>query len=70
MPSYIVTAPDGKEYDVDAPEGATGEQALEYLNPSGNPHKPKKNSLLVRLGMLLKILQRQGLKVFLVQTKR
>ncbi len=31
MPSYIVTAPDGKEYDVDAPEGATEEQALEYF---------------------------------------
>jgi len=31
MPSYIVTAPDGKEYDVDAPEGATEEQALDYF---------------------------------------
>ena len=37
MPSYIVTAPDGKEYDVDTPEGATGEQALEYFKSQWQP---------------------------------
>lgn len=31
MPTYIVTSPDGKEYEVDAPEGATQEQALDYF---------------------------------------
>jgi hypothetical protein len=36
MPSYIVTAPDGKEYDVDAPEGATEEQALDYFKSQWN----------------------------------
>jgi hypothetical protein len=40
MPSYIVTAPDGKEYDVDAPEGATEEQALDYFKSQwGNQQK-------------------------------
>ena len=31
MATYIATAPDGKEYEIDAPEGATQEQALDYL---------------------------------------
>lgn len=30
MPVYTITAPDGKEYDVTAPEGATQEQVLAY----------------------------------------
>lgn len=30
MPSYVITAPDGKEYEITAPEGATQEQVLEY----------------------------------------
>lgn len=31
MPKFVVTAPDGKEYEVDAPEGATEQQVLEYV---------------------------------------
>jgi hypothetical protein len=31
MPTYVVSAPDGKEYEVDAPEGATQDQALAYF---------------------------------------
>jgi hypothetical protein len=31
MAPYIATAPDGKEYEIDAPEGATQEQALDYF---------------------------------------
>lgn len=31
MPTFEVTAPDGKTYDVQAPEGATQEQALEHF---------------------------------------
>lgn len=30
MAKFIVTAPDGKEYEITAPEGATQEQVLEY----------------------------------------
>ena len=49
MPSYIVTAPDGKEYDVDTPEGATGEQALEYFKSQWQPHKKIAVSLVTTL---------------------
>ena len=31
MATYIATAPDGKEYEIDAPQGATQEQTLEYF---------------------------------------
>ena len=31
MPKYEVTGPDGKRYEVDAPEGATGEDAMAYI---------------------------------------
>jgi hypothetical protein len=31
MATYIATAPDGKEYEIDAPEGATQAQALDYF---------------------------------------
>jgi hypothetical protein len=31
MPIFTVTAPNGKTYDVTAPEGATGEQAIAYV---------------------------------------
>jgi hypothetical protein len=31
MATYIATAPDGKEYEIDAPQGATQEQALDYF---------------------------------------
>lgn len=31
MPTYVVTGPDGKEYEVDGPEGSTPEQALQQV---------------------------------------
>lgn len=31
MPTYVITAPNGKEYEIDAPQGATQEQALSYF---------------------------------------
>lgn len=34
MPKYEVTAPDGKVYEVNAPEGATEQQAIEYVQKS------------------------------------
>lgn len=42
MPKFRVTAPDGKTYDVDAPDGGTAEQAIEYVKNMGAnmPQKP------------------------------
>lgn len=37
MPSFEVTAPDGKRYAIDAPEGATAEQALEHFKSNWKP---------------------------------
>jgi hypothetical protein len=34
MPKYLVTSPDGRTYQINAPEGATREQALEYAKKS------------------------------------
>jgi len=31
MPKFHITSPDGSEYEIDAPEGATEEQAVSYL---------------------------------------
>jgi hypothetical protein len=55
MPVYTITAPDGKEYDVTAPEGATQEQVLAYAKanyskataPAAAPEAP---SMLSQLG--------------------
>ena len=45
MPTFVVTAPDGKEYDVDAPRGATQEQALAYFQQNWKPaEQPKERS--------------------------
>lgn len=39
MATYTITAPDGKEYDIDAPEGATQEQALAYFQSNWKPQE-------------------------------
>lgn len=31
MPKFVVTAPDGKEYEIEAPDGATEQQVLDYV---------------------------------------
>ena len=38
MPSFEITAPDGKKYAVEAPEGATQEQALEHFKNNWKPN--------------------------------
>lgn len=38
MPTYVITAPDGKEYEIDAPEGATEDQALAYFQQNWKPN--------------------------------
>lgn len=40
MPTYVVTAPDGKEYEVTAPEGATQDQVLAYVQQNYNKPAP------------------------------
>ena len=37
MPSFEITAPDGKKYAVDAPEGATQDQALAHFKANWKP---------------------------------
>lgn len=44
MPSFEITAPDGKRYAIDAPEGATAEQALEHFKANWQP-EPKTQAL-------------------------
>ena len=34
MPTFRITAPDGKTYDVTGPEGSTADQALEKVKAS------------------------------------
>lgn len=46
MATYTITAPDGKEYDIDAPEGATQEQALAYFQSNWKPQEPQPQSQL------------------------
>lgn len=40
MPTYVVTAPDGKEYEVTAPEGATQEEVLKYAQANFGKQAP------------------------------
>ncbi len=44
MPTYIVTAPDGKEYEVDAPQGASEADALTYFKKNWTPEQKSKKA--------------------------
>ena len=41
MPDYVVTGPDGKDYEVTAPEGSTDAQIIQqvqgYINANSTP---------------------------------
>ncbi len=37
MTTYVITAPDGKEYEVDAPQGASQDDALRYFQTNWKP---------------------------------
>lgn len=51
MATYVVTAPDGKEYEVNAPEGATQEQVLAYVQQNYNqPAQPQQRSVAQDIG--------------------
>lgn len=68
MATYVITAPDGKEYEVDAPQGASQDDALKYFQsnwkqpqsavvaPSSSP------SLAGSLGRQLGLTARHGIK--------
>jgi hypothetical protein len=39
MATYVISAPDGKEYEIDAPQGKTQEQALDYFKSNWKPQE-------------------------------
>lgn len=46
MPTYVVTAPDGKEYEITAPEGASQEEVLAYAQRNyAQVAKPERSML-------------------------
>lgn len=45
MTTYVITAPDGQEYEIEAPEGATEAQALAYFQQNWKPETKKAKSL-------------------------
>lgn len=48
MPTYRITAPDGRTFEVTAPEGATQEQVLEYAKKNAPEPKPSFGEMLKR----------------------
>lgn len=40
MAKYVITAPDGEEYEVNAPEGATEQEVLAYVQSNYKPKQP------------------------------
>jgi hypothetical protein len=50
MPLYEVTAPGGKKYQVNAPEGATQEDAIEYVATQVIPQQPTPQEATAGMG--------------------
>ena len=51
MATYVVTAPDGKEYEVNAPEGATQEQVLAFVQQNyAQAAQPQQRSVAQDIG--------------------
>lgn len=52
MPKFVITAPDGKDYEVEGPEGATEEQALAHFQqnwkPEAEPSAPTRSQAEAR----------------------
>lgn len=62
MPTYVVTAPDGKEYEITAPEGATQEQVLAYAQQNySKPTEKPQRSLVEEAGRQLGLTARAGI---------
>lgn len=54
MPKFEVTSPDGTKYEVDAPEGATQAQIIDYVAKQHKPEPVADKSYLERVGDNLK----------------
>lgn len=50
MPTYVVTAPDGKEYEITAPEGASQEEVLAYAQRNYTQAAKPERSMLQEAG--------------------
>lgn len=62
MATFIVTSPDGKEYEITAPEGATQEQVLAYAQQNFNkPTEQPKRTLAQEAGRQLGLTARAGI---------
>lgn len=62
MPTYVVTSPDGKEFEVNAPEGATQEQVLKYAQENfSSAAKPTERSFLDDLARQAGLTVRAGI---------
>jgi hypothetical protein len=60
MATFVVTAPDGKEYEITAPEGATQEQVLAYAQQNYNKAQPQR-SMLAEAGRQVGLTARAGI---------
>lgn len=46
MPTFVITAPNGKEYEIEAPEGATEAQALSYFQQNWDSTKQAESEFI------------------------
>lgn len=60
MATFVVTAPDGKEYEITAPEGATQEQVLAYAQQNYSTAQPQR-SMAQEAGRQLGLTARAGI---------
>ncbi len=60
MATFVVTAPDGKEYEITAPEGATQEQVLAYAQQNYSKAQPQR-SMLEEAGRQVGLTARAGI---------
>ena len=62
MATFIVTAPDGKEYEIEAPEGASEAQVLAYAKENySKPPEQAQRSFPQEIGRQLGLTARAGI---------
>ena len=61
MATYVVTAPDGKEYEITAPEGASKEEVLAYAQRNYSQASKPEQSMLQETGRQLGLTARAGI---------